>query len=42
MVRVTITIGLMDKSLSEDVQVEAVLVLEDAINQAKQRELVRQ
>ena len=42
MVRVTITNGLMDKSLSEEIQVEAVLVLEDAINQAKQRELVRQ
>ena len=42
MVRDRIVVGLKDKSLSEKLQLEAELTLENAINQARQRELVRQ
>ena len=42
MIRDRIVIGLEDKSLSEKLQLEAELALENAINQARQRELVRQ
>ena len=42
MVRDRIVVGLKDKSFSEKLQLEAELTLENAINQARQRELVRQ
>ena len=42
MVRDRIVVGLKDKSLSEKLQLEAELTLENAINQARQREPVRQ
>ena len=42
MVRDRIVVGLKDKTLSEKLQLEAELTLEKAINQARQKELVRQ
>ena len=42
MVRDRIVVGLKDKTLSEKLQLEADLTLEKAINQARQKELVRQ
>ena len=42
MVRDKIVVGLKDKSLSEKLQLEAELTLENAVNQARQRALVRQ
>ena len=42
MVRDRIVVGLKNKTLSEKLQLEADLTLEKAINQARQKELVRQ
>ena len=42
MVRDRIVVGLKGKTLSEKLQLEADLTLEKAINQARQKELVRQ
>ena len=42
MIRDRLVIGLKDKSLSEKLQLEAELTLENAINQARQQGLVRQ
>ena len=36
-----IVVGLKDKTLSEKLQLEADLTLEKAINQARQKELIR-
>ena len=41
-IRDRIVIGLKDKSLSKKLQLEAELKLENASNQARQRELVKQ
>ena len=42
MVRDRIVVGLKDKTLSGKIQLKADLTLEKAINQARQKELVRQ
>ena len=42
MIRDRIVVGLRDKALSEKLQLESDLTLEKAVNQARQKELVRQ
>ena len=42
LIRDRIVVGLRDKALSEKLQLESSLTLEKAINQARQKELIRQ
>ena len=42
LIRDRIVVGLRDKALSEKLQLESSLTLEEAINQARQKELIHQ